>query len=282
MPIKIQKPTTSGQRDVMYQDFSSLDKGKSEKSLTLTIKKHAGRDNNGRISVRHHGGGAKRKFRIIGSLQKKMGVPGVVKAIQYDPNRSAFIALIEHDDKEKQYIIAPQGLKKGSKVIANEKVDAKTGNRAKLKNIPTGVEIYDIELIPGRGRGQIVRSAGSRAQILAQAEGVGRRGDYVQVKLPSGEIRLIHGECFASIGAVSNSTHSAIKIGKAGRKRHMGIRPTVRGKAMNPNSHPHGGGEGVNPVGLKHPKTPWGKPAMGYRTRKKKYSNRFIIKRRKK
>lgn len=281
MKIKNQKPTTSGQRGLSYEDFSDLDKKKPERSLTLPLKKHAGRDKSGRISVRHRGGGSKRKYRIIGSLQKKLDIPAMVKSIEYDPNRSAFIALMEHEDKEKQYILAPQGLKKNQKLVASEKTEIKTGNRMKLKNISTGIQIYDIELVPGRGKSQIVRSAGSSAAILAQAEGADRRGKYVQIKLPSGEIRMVHRECFASIGAVSNPIHSAIKIGKAGRKRHFGIRPTVRGKAMYPAAHPHGGGEGVNPIGLKHPKTPWGKPALGYRTRKKKYSDKFIVKRRK-
>lgn len=279
MAIKIQKPTTSGQRGVMYEDFSILDKKQPEKSLVTVLKKHSGRDKTGRISVRHQGGGEKRKFRIIGNLQKKIDIPAEVKFIEYDPNRSAFIALILHEDGTKQYILAPNNIKKGDKVIGSDKTDIKVGNRMRLKNIPTGIQIYDIELIPGRGKGQIVRSAGSSAAVLAAAEGSGKRSKYVQIKLPSGEIRLIHEECFASIGQVSNASHSLVKIGKAGRKRHMGIRPSVRGKVMSPRSHPHGGGEGVNPVGLKYPKTPWGKPALGYKTRRRKYSNKFIVKR---
>jgi len=190
--------------------------------------------------------------------------------------------LVKYLDGKKIYILAPEGLKVGDEILASEKTELKTGNRMKLKNILPGTEIYDLELIPGRGKGQIIRSAGSSGIVLAPAEGSGKRAKYIQVKLPSGEIRLIHGECFASIGQVSNPDHRTIRIGKAGRKRHMGIRPTVRGKAMHPAAHPHGGGEGVNPIGLKHPKTPWGKPALGYKTRKKKkYSDKFIVKRRK-
>jgi large subunit ribosomal protein L2 len=279
MAIKVQKPTTSGQRGVMYEDFSIIDKKQPEKSLVTVLKKHSGRDKTGKISVRHQGGGEKRKFRIIGNLQRKMDVPAEVKFIEYDPNRSAFIALVLHEDGIKQYILAPANINKGDKIVGSSKTDIKVGNRMQLKNIPTGIQIYDIELIPGRGKGQIVRSAGSSAAILAAAEGSGKRAKYVQIKLPSGEIRLIHEECFASIGQVSNASHSLVKIGKAGRKRHMGIRPSVRGKVMSPRSHPHGGGEGVNPVGLKYPKTPWGKPALGYKTRRRKYSNKFIVKR---
>src|SRR3990167_261483 len=281
MAIKVQRPTTSGQRGVMYADFSLLDKKEPEKSLILPYKKHSGRDRSGRISVRHQGGGVKKMFRVITSLQKKMDLPAKVIALEYDPNRSAFIALVEFENKEKAYILAPQNIEKGQIVVGSEKTEIKTGNRMKLKNIPTGIQIYDIELIPKRGRGQIVRSAGSSAAILAAAEGGGRRGKYVQIKLPSGEIRMVHEECFASIGAVSNPLHSAVKFGKAGRKRYLVIRPSVRGKAMSPRSHPHGGGEGVNPVGLKYPKTPWGKPTIGAKTRKKKYSNKFIVRRKK-
>ena len=279
MAIKKRKPTTSGQRGMMYQDYSMLDKKEPEKSLISTIKKHSGRDASGRISVRHQGGGVKRKFRIIGNLQKKMDVPAIVSALEYDPNRTAFIALITHEDGQKQYILAPNGLKKGDKVVGGDKAEIKTGNRMKLKNIPTGIQIYDVELIPGRGRGQMIRSAGSTATILAHAESTGKRVNYIQIKLASGEIRLVHQECFASIGQVSNITHSSVKFGKAGRKRHMGIRPSVRGKVMSPRAHPHGGGEGVNPIGLKYPKTPWGKPAMGKKTRKNKFSSKFIVKR---
>jgi len=279
MATRLVKPTTSGQRGMIYGDFSTLTKKRPEKSLVKIAKKHSGRDRHGRISVRHQGGGEKNMYRIIGNLGKKMDIPAKVIALEYDPNRSAFIALIEHDDKTKQYILAPHGLKIGQKLIASEKAEVSIGNRIRLKNIPTGIQIYDIELIPGRGKGQMVKSAGSSAMILAQAEGAGRRGKYAQIKLPSGEVRMVHEECFASIGSVSNPTHSSIKYGKAGRKRHMGIRPSVRGKVMSPRSHPHGGGEGVNPVGLKYPKTPWGKIAIGGKTRRRKYTDKFIIKR---
>lgn len=280
MAIKFYKPTTSARRKMSVVDYSILSKKKPEKSLVVPLRKSVGRDEKGRISVRHKGGGAKRLYRLLSNLQKKLNIPAKIEALEYDPNRSAFLALIKYRDGQRAYILAPDKSKIGEEIVAAEKTEVKIGNRMKLKNIPTGIEIYDLELIPGRGRGQIVRSAGSAAAITARAEGEGRRGGYVQVRLPSGEIRLIHGECFASIGRVSNPDHSAIRFSKAGRKRHLGIRPTVRGKAMHPAAHPHGGGEGVNPIGLKHPKTPWGKPALGYRTRKKKYSDRFIIKRR--
>lgn len=279
MAIKLYKPTTSARRKMSVVDYSVLSKKKPEKALLSPIKKNSGRDNLGHISIRHQGGGAKRMYRQISNLQKKINQEAEVLAIEYDPNRSGFIALIKYAGGEKAYILCPEALKIGNKIKASDKTDVKVGNRMKLKNINTGIEIYDIELIPGRGKGQIVRSAGSAATIAAQAEGSGKRAQYVQVKMPSGEIRLIHGECFASIGRVSNPDHSSIRIAKAGRNRHLGIRPSVRGKVMSPKSHPHGGGEGVNPIGLKYPKTPWGKPALGYKTRKNKYSNKFIIKR---
>lgn len=281
MAIKIYKPTTSARRKMSVIDYSVLSKKKPEKSLIIRLKQQAGRDAAGHISVRHRGGGAKKMYRIIGSLQNKLNNAAEVVSLEYDPYRTAFISLVKFEDRVKMYILAPEGLKIGDKIIASPKADLKTGNRLQLKNLPTGSPIHDIELIPGRGRGQIVKSAGSSATIAAQAEGSGRRNKYVQVKLPSGEIRLIHGDCYASVGQVGNVDHKDVRYAKAGRLRHMGWRPTVRGKAMHPAAHPHGGGEGVNPVGLKYPKTPWGKPAMGYRTRKKKYSNKFIIKRRK-
>ncbi|MCL5795242.1 MAG: 50S ribosomal protein L2 [Patescibacteria group bacterium] len=279
MAIKLYKPTTSARRKMSVVDYSGLTKKNPERSLVMPVKRSFGRDSQGHISIRHKGGGAKRMLRLISNLQKKMDKAAAIEAIEYDPNRSGFIALIKYEDGERSYILCPEGLKIGDKVVASEKAEIKTGNRLKLKNITTGIEIYDIELIPGRGKGQIVKSAGSAAVVAAQAEGSGKRAQYVQVKLPSGEIRLIHGECFASIGRVSNLDHSSMRIAKAGRKRHMGIRPSVRGKVMSPKSHPHGGGEGVNSIGLKYPKTPWGKPALGYKTRKNKYSNKFIIKR---
>lgn len=279
MPIKVYKPTTSGRRKMSVVISPELTKKKPEKSLLGTIKKHSGRDRFGHISIRHRGGGAKRRFRIISSLQDKAGVEAEVIAIEYDPNRSGHIILIRYISGEKAYILAPKNIKVGDKIIASDKTDIKIGNRLKMKNIPTGLEIYDIEMAPG-SHGKIARSAGNAAIVMAEAEGAGRRGKYVQIKMPSGEIRLIHGECYASIGRVSNDEHGSIRIGKAGKLRWLGRRPTVRGKAMNPDDHPHGGGEGVNPIGLKYPKTPWGKHALGTRTRRRKISNKFIVRRR--
>lgn len=279
--IKSYRPITPSRRFMSREDYSEITKKSPQKSLTRITKKTAGRDDSGQISVRHIGGGSKRKYRLISSLQNLQGKEAKVKSIEYDPNRTARIAMVEYDKNKKAYLLAPTGLKVNDKIISQEKTPIKTGNRLKLKNISIGTEIYDIEIKPG-SRGKLVRSAGSVAYLAAKAEGEGKRGNYVQVKLPSSEIRLIHKECYASIGKVSNISHSAITIGKAGRMRWMGIRPTVRGKAMNPNDHPHGGGEGHNPIGLKYPKTPWGKPALGYKTRKNKRSNKFIIQRRKK
>lgn len=279
MSIKVYQPTTSGRRKMSVVISEEITKKKPEKTLLKPFRRRAGRDRFGHISIRHRGGGAKRMYRALSSLQDRLGLSTKVLAIEYDPNRSSNIALIQYQDKQKAYIIAPKGLKVDSEIQAGYQTAIKIANRLQLKNIPTGIQIYDLELNPGQG-GKIARSAGNYATILAQIEGQGRRAKYVQVKLPSGEIRFIHGDCFASIGMVGNEEHSAIRIGKAGRQRHLGWRPTVRGKAMNPNSHPHGGGEGVNPIGLKHPKTPWGKPALGYRTRRNKRTNKFIIKRR--
>lgn len=273
MAIKVVKPTTSARRKMSYPDFSVLTKKEPEKSLTVKLQKHAGRNSEGRVTVRHRGGGAKRAYRIISSLEKKMAMPGKVEAIEYDPNRSAWIALIVFEDQEKMYVVAPEEVKVGATVIADETTDVIPGNRMRLKNIPTGVSIHDIEMTPGR-RSRAVRSAGAQATILAKED------VYVQVRMPSGEVRRVHGNGFATIGTVSNPSHSAIRIAKAGRTRHMGRRPTVRGKAMHPAAHPHGGGEGQNPIGLKYPKTPWGKPAMGKRTRANKRTNQFILRRR--
>lgn len=257
-------------------DFSVLSQNKPEKRLTFPIKRSSGRDNTGQISIRHRGGGAKRKFRLLASLDRKIDVPAQVETIEYDPNRSAFIALVKFQDKTKAYILAWEGIEVKGQVIAAEKAEIKPGNRLKLKNIPNGIQIFDIEIQPGQG-GKLIRSAGSHATIVAKED------KWVQLKMRSGEIRRINKESFASLGQVSNPSHSAVRIGKAGRVRHLGIRPTVRGKAMHPDAHPHGGGEGVNPIGLKYPKTPWGKHALGVRTRKKKkYSDKMIIKRRKK
>lgn len=279
MPIKIYKPTTSGRRKMSVIISPELTRKKAEKSLLQRLQKQAGRDRFGHISVRHRGGGAKRLYRIISSLQDRIGTPAKVLAIEYDPNRTSHIALVRYTDRKKAYIIAPKGLGVNNQIQAGPKTPVKIGNRMQIKNMPTGIAIYDLELTPGQG-GKIARSAGNYAVVMAQAEGTGKRASYVQVKMPSGEIRLIHGNCYASIGSVGNEEQISVRIAKAGRQRHMGWRPTVRGKAMNPDDHPHGGGEGVNPIGLKHPKTPWGKPALGYKTRKKKYSDKFIIKRR--
>lgn len=273
-------PYTPSRRFMTKEDTSSITAKKPHKSLLVTIKNKAGRDNTGRISVHHRGGGAKRKYRIISSLQDFIGQKVTVKTIEYDPNRSARIMLVELENGSKKYLLAPEGIKVGDKITADEKVSIKTGNRLKLRNIPSGTEIYDIEIHPN-SKGTMVKSAGSSAMLLALAEGEGKRAKYVQIKLPSGEIRLIHQDCFASIGKVSNSTHFAVKLGKAGRSRWLRRRPHVRGKAKNPVDHPHGGGEGGSPVGLKHPKTPTGKAAMGLKTRRNKRSSKFIIKRKK-
>ena len=275
--MKIYKPTTAGRRGMTGIDFSLLSKEKSEKSLLINIKRRVGRSkSSGRITVRHKGGGVKKLYRIIEFSQKKMDSPAKVIALEYDPNRTAFIALIEYLDKERQYVIALQDLKVGVEIIFADIAHLKTGNRAKLKNIPVGSMVYNVELEPGKG-GKIVRSAGSSAQVLAQEE------HYVNLKMPSTEVRKFPGECFASIGMVSNPENRYYRVGKAGKSRLKGRRPHVRGSAMNPVDHPHGGGEGRQPIGLKHPKTPWGKPALGVKTRnRKKWTNKFIIQRRKK
>lgn len=273
--MKVYKPTTPGRRQMSVASYNKLTGVKPLKKLTRGKASRAGRDDLGRISVRHRGGGHKRKYRIIDFKQDKFGVAGRVESVEYDPNRSAFIALVVYVDGERRYVLAPQGLKVGDKVLSSkEAVAPRNGNRMPLQYIPDASLLYNIELNPGRG-GQIVRSAGDSALLM------GKEGKYAQVKLPSGEVRNILATCSANIGTLSNSEHDNMKIGKAGRKRYLGIRPTVRGKAMNPVDHPHGGGEGNQPIGLKYPKTPWGKPALGVRTRKaKKYSERLIIKRR--
>ncbi len=258
-------------------DYRILTKKEPEKNLVFIMKKKSGRNNQGRITVRHRGGGVKRKYRIIDfySGRDKLNVPAKVLSLEYDPCRTCFLALIQYPDGEKRYILAPQELKVGDEIVCAETADFKPGNRMKLKNILVGTPVYNIELSPGRG-GQLVRSAGICAKILA------KEGGYVTLSLPSTEIRKVPEECFASIGSLSNPEHAFVNLGKAGRSRHLGIRPTVRGTAMNPCDHPHGGGEGRTTIGLKHQKTPWGKTAYGVKTRKrKKYSNKFIIKRRK-
>ncbi len=275
--MKIYKPTTSGRRGMTGIDFSLLSKEKSEKSLLVNIKRSVGRSkSSGRITVRHKGGGVKKLYRIIEFAQKRIDAPAKIIALEYDPNRTAFIALIEYANRERQYVIAPQDLKVGDEIIFAEKTPLKPGNRAKLKNIPVGTMVYNIELEPGKG-GKLVRSGGSFAEVLAQEE------NYVNLKMPSTEVRRFKNECFASIGMVSNPENRYYRVGKAGKSRLKGRRPHVRGSAMNPVDHPHGGGEGRQPIGLKHPKTPWGKPALGVKTRnRKKWTNKFIIQRRKK
>jgi large subunit ribosomal protein L2 len=274
MAIKKYKPNTPGQRGMTVSTFEEITKTTPEKSLTVTLKKHAGRNVRGKITVRHRGGGYRPKYRIIDFKRDKDGVPGKVVAIEYDPNRSANIALINYADGEKRYIIAPNKLNVGDEIISGPDADIKVGNALPLANIPVGTIIHNIELQP-LGGGQLVRSAGNGAQLMA------KEGKYGQVRLPSGEVRKIRIECKATIGEVGNLDHENIKIGKAGKKRHMGIRPTVRGSVMNPNDHPHGGGEGRAPIGRKGPVTPWGKPALGLKTRKKnKASDKFIVKRR--
>ncbi|MCX6721318.1 MAG: 50S ribosomal protein L2 [Candidatus Staskawiczbacteria bacterium] len=274
--MKVYKPTTPSRRGMTGIDFSQLTKKRPQKSLLKYVKRSVGRSSSGEITVRHKGGGVKKMYRIIEFSQTKMDMSAKVIALEYDPNRTAFIALIEYIDKTKQYIIAPQDLKVGGEIIFKDAAPLNPGNRVKLKNIPVGTAVYNVELEAGRG-GKIVRSAGSSAQVLAQD------GDYINLKMPSSEIRRFSGECFASIGMVSNPENRFYTIGKAGKSRHKGRRPHVRGSAMNPVDHPHGGGEGRQPIGLKHPKTPWGRPALGVKTRnRKKWSNKLIISRRKK
>ena len=276
MPIRKLKPMTNGTREMSRLVNDEITTSTPEKSLLVSLSKKAGRNNQGRITVRHHGGGVKRKYRIIDFKRDKRDIEGTVATIEYDPNRTANIALINYKDGEKRYIIAPKGLKVGDKVMSGANADIKTGNALPLMNIPVGTVVHNIELKPGKGA-QIARSAGNSAQIL------GREGKYVMLRLNSGETRLVLGTCMATIGEVGNTDHELVNYGKAGRKRHMGIRPTVRGSVMNPNDHPHGGGEGRAPIGRKGPLTPWGKPALGYKTRKnKKASDKLIVNRRKK
>ena len=272
MPIKQYRPTSPGRRGMSVSTFEEITKTKPEKSLTVRLKKHAGRNNQGKITSRHRGGGAKRAYRIIDFKRNKLDVPARVAAIEYDPNRSSYIALLHYLDGEKRYILAPLGLKVGDQVQAGPDVDIKVGNALPLRNIPAGTTIHNIELERGRG-GQMVRSAGAGAQLMA------KEGDYGLVRLPSGEQRYVNIQCMATIGQVGNTDHENRSIGKAGRARHMGRRPKVRGSAMNPVDHPHGGGEGRAPIGGQ-PKTPWGKPAMGFKTRNNKRTDRFIVRRR--
>ena len=273
MAIRNYKPTTPGRRGMSTLTNEEITKSAPEKSLTVTLKKNSGRNNQGKITVRHQGGGVKRKYRLIDFKRDKKDIAGVVASIEYDPNRTANIALINYMDGEKRYIIAPKNLKVGDKVISGENVDIKVGNALPIMNIPVGTVIHNIELRPGKGAA-LARSAGTSAQIL------GREGKYVMIRLSSGEQRKVLGTCMATVGVVGNEDASLVKLGKAGRKRHMGIRPTVRGSVMNPNDHPHGGGEGRAPVGRKAPLTPWGKPALGYKTRNNKKTDKFIVRRR--
>ncbi len=274
MAIKSYQPTTPSRRHMTVTDFSVLSKVKPEKSLLENLNKSAGRNSYGRITVRHRGGGCKRKYRIIDFKRDKMNIPAVVKTLEYDPNRGAFIALVEYQDGEKRYIIAPHGLQIGDTVISGADADIKPGNALPITNIPVGTVIHNIELNPGRGA-QFVRGAGNAAQLMAKEDGM------ALVRLPSGELRKFRLNCMATIGQVSNLDHENVQVGKAGRKRHMGIRPTVRGSVMNPCDHPHGGGEGKSPIGRPGPVTPWGKPTLGYKTRKKKnLSDKFIVRRR--
>jgi large subunit ribosomal protein L2 len=273
MSIKVYNPTTNARRGMSVTDYSELSKVAPEKSLLRPLKKNSGRNNYGRITVRHHGGGNRRKYRVIDFKRTKFDVEAIVKTLEYDPNRSAHIALIEYADGVKSYILAPVGLKVGDKVVAGPNADIKPGNALPLTNIPVGTFIHNVELYPGKG-GQLARAAGNAAQLMA------KEGVYALLRLPSGELRNVPVECMATIGQVGNTDHENVKIGKAGRTRHLGIRPTVRGSVMNPNDHPHGGGEGKSPIGRPGPVTPWGKPALGYKTRKKKkHSDKLIVKR---
>tara|TARA_B100000530_G_C15915587_1_gene471101 strand:+ start:1035 stop:1862 length:828 start_codon:yes stop_codon:yes gene_type:complete len=267
-------PTSPGRRGAVLPDFSELTSKETKKSLLQPLKKHSGRNNKGRITVRHRGGGHKRKYRIIDFKRSKIGIDGIVDSIQYDPNRSSNLALIKYKDGDWSYILSPEGLKVGDTVISDEKTDVSIGNCMPLKNIPSGSEVHNIELNAGQGA-KLVRSAGNSAQVLAT------EGEHTLIRLPSGEMRRIHKECKATIGSLGNQDHKNIKLGKAGKNRHKGKRPTVRGVAMAPNAHPHGGGEGKSPIGMPGPKTPWGRPALGKKTRKKKPSDKFIIRNRK-
>jgi len=275
MAIKIYKPTTPGRRGMSVSSFEEITSSTPERSLLRPQRRTAGRNNSGRVTVRHRGGGHKRQYRIIDFRRDKLGVPGRVATIEYDPNRSARIALVVYADGEKRYILAPVGLQVGVTLVAGPEAEIRVGNAMPLLNIPLGTMVHNIELHPGKG-GQLVRSAGTAAQLMA------KEGEYALLRLPSGELRRVPVLCMATIGQVGNTDHANITLGKAGRKRWLGLRPTVRGVAMDPNSHPHGGGEGRSPVGMPGPKTPWGKPALGYRTRKNKTSDKFIVRRRSK
>ena len=274
MSIKLYKPTSNARRNMSTTDYSELSKVAPERSLLVSLKKNSGRNSYGRITVRHRGGGQRRKYRIIDFKRDKFDIPATVATIEYDPNRSAFIALLQYEDGEKRYILQPAGLKVGDTVVAGASADIKAGNALPLTNIPVGTIVHNVELYPGRG-GQLARAAGNSAQLMA------KEGAYALLRLPSGELRNVPVNCMATVGQVGNTDHENVKVGKAGRKRHMGWRPTVRGSVMNPCDHPHGGGEGKSPIGRPGPVTPWGKPALGYKTRNtKKKSDKLIVKRR--
>jgi len=275
MAVKKYKPTTPGQRGMTGYTFEEITKSTPERSLTVSLGRHGGRNSYGRVTVRHQGGGHRRLVRVIDFRREKFGIPAKVAAIEYDPNRTARLALLNYADGEKRYIIAPLDLKVGDTLMSGPNAEIRPGNCLPISNIPVGTLIHNIELKAGRG-GQIVRSAGGSAQLL------GKEGDFAQVRLPSGEVRLIHQVCYATIGTVGNLDHSNVKLGKAGRSRHLGVRPAVRGSAMTPRDHPHGGGEGRQPIGLAGPKSPWGKPTLGYKTRRNKKSDQYIVRRRSK
>ena len=273
MAVKKYKPTTPGRRGMTSYTFDEITKTDPERSLLKPIRKSGGRNTYGRITVRHRGGGHKRKARLVDYKRDKYGIPAVVVAIEYDPNRTARLALLHYVDGEKRYILAPLNVRVGDTLLSGADVDIRPGNALPISNIPTGTMIHNIELKEGRG-GQMVRSAGGSAQLMA------KEGDYAQVRLPSGEVRLVRQKCYATIGQIGNVEHGNIKLGKAGRKRHKGIRPTVRGSAMTPRDHPHGGGEGRSPIGMPSPKSPWGQKTLGYKTRRNKETNKYIVRRR--
>ncbi|MCS6994144.1 MAG: 50S ribosomal protein L2 [Anaerolineales bacterium] len=275
MAVKKYKPVTPGQRGMTGYTFEEITKSEPERSLLVALRKKGGRNAYGRVTVRHQGGGNKRYLRVVDFKRDKHGIPAKVAAIEYDPNRTARLALLHYADGEKRYILAPLGLKVGDTVLSGPNAEIRPGNSLPIANIPVGTMVHNIEVREGKG-GQLVRSAGAAAQLLA------KEGDYAQVRMPSGEVRLIRQQCFATIGQVGNLDHSNVKLGKAGRKRHLGIRPTVRGSAMTPRDHPHGGGEGRQPIGKPGPRTPWGKPALGYKTRKNKQTDKYIVRRRSK
>ena len=273
MGIKVYKPTSKGRRNMTTPTFEEITKKTPEKSLLVSMKRHSGRNNQGRVTVRHHGGGNRPKYRIVDFKREKLGIPAKVVAVEYDPNRTARIALLQYKDGEKRYILAPVGMVVGDTVLAGANAEIKPGNTLPISSIPVGTIIHNVELQKGKG-GQLVRSAGTGAQLMA------KEGKYAQVRLPSGEVRYVSVECMATIGSIGNAEWNTIKLGKAGRRRHMGWRPTVRGSVMTPRDHPHGGGEGKVGVGMPGPKTPWGKPALGKKTRRIKFTSKFIVKRR--